>query len=105
MFAILTLLKRPMPLDVVVMHEASVNGECLFPARRFGKFRVGHFSDNIEVRLYIVLPGLLRLYALFSDSECGVDVHCLVATKLATPVTDQNRWSTKGRERIKDTSR
>src|SRR5260370_3872242 len=101
MTAILTLFVREVSLRMVVAHPRAVNGDHLFPGARPRDFRVGHFSDDSEVRLHRVLPGLPRLDALFSHPQSSVDIHCLIALKLPTPRTSDHRWSAKGRERRK----
>src|SRR6266536_528613 len=102
MAAILTLLKHPMPLHVVIAHPGAVNGKHLFPARGPCELRVGHTPDNIEVCLDQILPGLSRFYALFVDRERGIHVHCLAAVKNGPTVTDERFGHPKGRERCKE---
>ena len=98
MAAILTLFVCPMPLHIVIVHPCAVNGEHLFPARGFGKLRITHSPGYVEGRLAIVLPGLARLDALFSDPKRGIHIEGLVTVKNPTPVTDNGRWHAEARE-------
>src|SRR5258708_18669727 len=91
MAAILTLFVCPMPLHIVIVHPCAVNGEHLFPARGFGKLRITHSPGYVEGRLAIVLPGLARLDALFSDPKRSIHIEGLVTVKNPTPVTDNGR--------------
>jgi len=98
MAAILTLFVCPMPLHIVIVHPCAVNGEHLFPARGFGKLRITHSPGYVEGRLAIVLPGLARLDALFSDPKRSIHIEGLVTVKNPTPVTDNGRWHAEARE-------
>src|SRR6266487_1937929 len=102
MAAILTLFMCPMALGIVVMYPLSVDVGHLFPRACLHEFRVYHFSDDIEVCFYIVLPCLPFLDTLFSDPQSHIHIHCLITVKLSTSVTDNHRWSTKGREGFKE---
>src|SRR6266566_5231476 len=102
MTAILTLFVRPMPLHIVIVQKSSVNGESLFPARGPCEPGITHSPGYIEVRLYIVLPGLPRLDALFSNPKGGIHIHGLVTVKNPAPVTDNGRWRAEARERGKE---
>src|SRR5713226_6861384 len=102
MAAILTALVRPVPLHIVIAHPCAVNGEHLFPARGFGKLGITHSPGYIEVRFNVVLPGLTRLDALFSDPKRGIHIHGLVTVKNPTPVADNGRWRAEARERGKE---
>lgn len=52
--AILAALVRPMSLQMVIAHEASVNGERLTPRSGPCELGVGHFSGYVEVRLDVI---------------------------------------------------
>src|SRR5712692_5175260 len=96
MTAILSLFMCEVSLHVVIIHPLLVNSSHLFPGACSCEFRVRHFSDGIEVRLDIILPCLPLLDLLFSHAQSCIDVHCLIAAKLPTPITDNHRWRTKG---------
>src|SRR5260370_19913498 len=98
MAAILTLFVCPMPLHMVIVQKSSVNGKPLCPRSGPRELRVCHFSGYIEVRLYIVLPGLPLLDTLFSDPKRGIHIHGLVTGKNPTSVTDNGRWRAEARE-------
>ena len=102
MAAILTLFVCPMPLHMVIVQKSSVNGKHLLRARGPRELRVGHFSGYIEVRLYIVLPSLAWLDALFSDPKRGIHIHGLVTGENPTPGTSNGRWRAEARERGKE---
>ena len=62
---VLTRFVRPMPLHIVIMHPGAVDSEHLFPSRCPRELGVTHSSDDIEVRLNIILPCLPFLDTLF----------------------------------------
>src|SRR6266487_3566115 len=61
--AVLTLFVSPVALHIVIAHPLAVDGDHLFPRRGPCELGVCHFSDDIEVRLNQILPGLPLLDA------------------------------------------
>jgi hypothetical protein len=77
-------------LYIVITHPGAVSGDHLFPGACPCELGICHFSDDIEMRLDVVLPSLPLLDLLFSDPQSGIHVHRLIATKNRSAIADQN---------------
>jgi hypothetical protein len=73
--AVLSLAMRPMPLGVVIFHEAFVHPCQFLSALGLGEVEVGHPALDVERCFYITLPGSSALYLVLGDAQGLVDVH------------------------------
>ena len=87
--AVLPFAMRPMPLGVVILHEAVMRLYQFLPALGLSEVEVGHPTLDVERRFYVTLPGPSALYLMLCYPEGLVDVRSLLGAEDLRAVGDQ----------------